>query len=258
MQKWILIASVLLMPAGGCTSFSAVHLHRSESNTSWQKKRALHGIPVTLKVPTHLKLDVVENHVLLLDDSQKLVQRTQAPVALRRVDTSFIETEKIFLVDIKRPGAGELDTTIDLDPESQYFKQIKETLTDETITQVGNLVQAIAPSGLFGVPTTEDETPSELAKVKLVSNVVASQIFEVDAPDFEIQLMAFLNRHVNCCHDCGVLAGDHQRPQFLPDIHQAEPTPQEQTSTGVHEIIIGDRQPEVVSIIDETSASQID
>lgn len=211
------ICTLTLLPfVAGCTSFSATHIHRDENNLSWEKRRALHGIPVTLKVPTHMRVDILDKHVLIASDIG-VVKRSSPRVPLRKIETEFIETEKIFLVDIKRPAAGVLNTTVDLDPDSQYFTQIKEELTDETITQVGNLIAAIAPGGLFGAPTSDDANKtSELGEnVKVVTNIVASQVFEVEDPNFEISLMAFLDRHVNCCHSCSTIQHDQKAPVSL-------------------------------------------
>lgn len=210
------VAGLVLMPLLlGCTSFSSVLLHRGEDNQGWEREKHLHGIPITLKVPTHVRVDILAKHVFLLDDGT--VKRSRAPFALRELNYNFIETEKIFTVDVKRPAAGRLNATVDLDPENQYLKQISEQLADETISEVGNLIAAIAPGGLVGLPTNDSRRATALdERVKEVTSVVASQVFEVDAPDFELQVMQFLNRHLNCCHDCGVLPVDALPPHTLP------------------------------------------
>ena len=66
------------------------------------------------------------------------------------------------------------------------------------------LIGQIAPSGLIGTPTSEEQVPSELrGRIKEVSTVVASKVFEFDAPNFETLVSDFLGKHLNCCHDCG-------------------------------------------------------
>jgi hypothetical protein len=205
----------------GCASFSTVMLNRSEDNTSWQKEKFLRGVPITLKVPTHLRIDVLEKHYLIAETSSKSgvvhnpVVRSKAPFPIRAVAYTSIETEKIFLVDLKRPGAGTINAEIDFDPDSQYFKSIKSEVEDETIKAIGDLIAAVAPGGLFGAPTSEG-VGSELTGIKEIQSVVASQVFEVDAPDFEMQVMAFLNHHLNCCHDCGIVQPGNLAPWVLP------------------------------------------
>lgn len=220
------LAALVLLLQVGCSSFSSTLLHRSEGNCSWERQKPLHGVPITLKVPTHVRVDVAEKHFLVLNHIQKTtngemktvqaVQRRPAKLPLREISYHMIETEKLFVVDLKRPGAGTMGATVDFNSEQQYFDEIKTRVVDETIAEVGNLLATVAPSGLFGVPTTESTGAKVRGRVKQVSTVVASKIFEIDAPDFEFQVRVFLDQHLNCCHDCGVLSPDLQPPAELP------------------------------------------
>jgi len=218
---WLLVAFT------GCCSFSSTLLHRSEDNSTWDKKRLLQGVPITLTVPTHVRIDVSEKHFLVLNHVDRLrtdgstvrvkaVQRQAAKFPLREVIYHVIETEKIFVVDLKRPGAGTVDATMKIDADDQYFDEIRTKVVDETMEQVGNLIAQVAPSGLFGSPTTRVAGAKVSNRVKQVSNVVASRVFEIDAPDFEYQVRAFLDRHLNCCHDCSVLPVETVPPAQLP------------------------------------------
>jgi hypothetical protein len=219
----LLLATVLL----GCSSFSSTLLHRTEDNCAWKQERMLHGVPITLKVPTHVRVDVAEKHFLVLDQVQRkrrdgstvtvqAIHRKAAKFPLREVTYHMIETEKVFVVDLKRPGAGTIDAKLDFDADDQYFDEIKTKVVDETIEQVGNLIAQVAPSGLFGAPTADTAGEKVSNRIKQVFTVVASNIFEIDAPDFEFQLRAFLDRHLNCCHDCGLLPVDTAPPVELP------------------------------------------
>lgn len=218
------VALGLLLAASGCASFSSTLLHRSEDNSGWEKKHLLRGVPVTLKVPTHVRIDVTEKHFLVLDstltpDGMRIasVHRISARFPIREVTYSMIETEKIFLVDLKRPGAGTINAKLTFDADEQYFTEVKTKVVDETIARVGNLIAQIAPSGLIGAPTAEEAKPARFrGRVKEVRNVVASQVFEIDAPDYEEQVRMFLDRHLNCCHDCGVLPIDTRPAVELP------------------------------------------
>jgi len=129
---------------------------------------------------------------------------TRCPI--RNVEHTFIKGDKVFVVDQKRPAAGTLNTTIDLDPDKQYFNSIKSTYTDTTIEAVTGLLGAVAKQGLFGVQTSDDDDPKPASNkfeiAKTLESTVASEIFEIDATNFEQQITDFLELHLNSCRDC--------------------------------------------------------
>ena len=222
----------LSVSAPGCTSFSSTFLHRDESNNCWEKERHLKGIPVTLTVPTHVQVSVVENHYLYLDADTGQICRLKNKRQLRDANYSFINTQKLFVVDMKRPASGILQTNITLNPEQQYFESIQNQVANTTIGSVSNLLSAVsggsasAPNpSLTGAapsnstlsatasptpPTTTASTPQPetptFENVKQVQSTLASEIFEIDAPDFEQQVCRFLDTHLNACHSCNVIA----------------------------------------------------
>lgn len=205
----IFVCLIAINSLAGCASFSTNMIHRSEDDSGWCREKHLRGIPVTLKVQTHLKIDVLEKNFLVLNQSRDeiktaIVTSKQSKIPMRTVQYTPIETEQIFLVDLKRPGAGTIDANIDLDADAQYFKEIKTQVEDKTIDAVGNLVAGIAKSGLLGKPTSEGGgvQPGFGNRVKVVTKVVASKVFEIDAPNFEVEVADFLNEHLNCCHTC--------------------------------------------------------
>ena len=202
-QLTYMAAVALVICMTGCASFGTNFLHRTEDNSAWQNEKHLRGVPVTLKVPTHVRIDVIEKSYLLRN--AKSVQRKNPAFPLRTVQYTPIETEKIFLVDLKRPGAGTIGATLKFDAQEQYFNSIKTDVTDETLSAISALVAQVAPGGLIGSPTNETGTPTAFQqRIKELNSVVASNVFEFDAPDFEQQVTAFLSEHLNCCHDCGV------------------------------------------------------
>ncbi len=219
---WLTGVAALAVMAG-CSSARTNMLHRDESNTMWERERHLHGVPITLSVPTHCKVYVTEKH-FLIDKSETTVKETKEvkgpdntvtipassttrtisgiermalPVVVRDVRHEIIFTDKIFTVDFIRPAAGTFN--LDVDFNNQYFKKIQHDVVDETIDDVGNLISKIAPKGVFGVTASN---PGEAVSAKLfpVESVVAVGIFEIDSPDFEQQVMAFVNCHVNKSH----------------------------------------------------------
>ncbi|MCG8648759.1 MAG: hypothetical protein MI861_02940, partial [Pirellulales bacterium] len=55
---------MLVIFAPGCSSTRSILLHRGQCDQSWQTERYLNGVPITVQVPTHIKVDVVEHHFL--------------------------------------------------------------------------------------------------------------------------------------------------------------------------------------------------
>ena len=216
-RKWQ-IAGFLLLGTGaaiGCTSMRSIFLHRDESNTSWTKERRLPGVPITLRVPTHLRVTVVEKHFLVVNSGtgETRVTRVNLPSPIRAVTHELVYTEKIFTVDFKRPAAGKMKLSAEF--ENQYFKKIEHEVEDETIEQVANLLSKIAPGGLFS-PASIGESKAFADNVQEVDSVVAVRLFEIDEPDFEEQLTAFLDCHVNQSHDAWVSPPGVEEIRRLP------------------------------------------
>ncbi len=199
----------------GCTSIRSVMLHRDESNTTWEKERHLPGVPITLKVPTHLKVTVVEKHFLVANTigGVQQVTRVSMPVPVRAVYHEAIYTEKIFTVDFKRPAAGTFDINATMQDNEQYFKQIQHKGEDKTLNEIANIISKVAPSGLFK-PASEGGPDAN--GITTVESVVAVRVFEIDAPDLQQQLTAFLECHVNKAHDAWVVPPGVDEIRRLP------------------------------------------
>jgi hypothetical protein len=183
---------------------SSTMVTRDESNQTWTRHQCLQGVPITLKVPTHVKVYVIEHHYLQRVKDEKDVVRTQRltlPYVVRDFAQEFIYTEKIFTVDFRRPAAGTYNLRLDM-TDDQYIEKVQHDVTDRTITDVGKLIKEVAPGGLF--PTLRSEPGDPEDYLHEVTSVVAVGIFEIDAPDFEQQLTAFLNCHLNQAHDAWV------------------------------------------------------
>ncbi len=192
---WMAAASI------GCHSIRSTLLTRDESNSCWMTVKHLKGVPITLKVPTHLRVSVVEQHFLTQVSAGGITkwERVEVDVPLRVVTVDTIKTEKIFTVDFVRPAAGTLDLTLEMQDKEQYFSKIQDKVVDETINDVSNLISKVAPGGLFK-PAASDST----ASLTPVNSIVATEIFEVDDPMLEIKLNEFLKCHINKSHDAWV------------------------------------------------------
>lgn len=211
----------------GCQSFSSTMLNRLGDNSFIGNSngyadcangaRPFKGIPITLQVPSHLDVFIDEVYYLqgetktcgegedqtisyttinepLSDDSSR--------TRILNVRTKLIKTKKVFTVDYKRPGSGSLNSNTTFSDE-QYFKSITNSLTDTTITDSAALLDTV----LKGVSTdAAGPTAEQMEAFKDVvrdTRVVAYKRFDINEPDFEMQVEAFVNQHLNNCDRCG-------------------------------------------------------
>ncbi|MCG8650020.1 MAG: hypothetical protein MI861_09310 [Pirellulales bacterium] len=146
--------------------------------------------------------------------------------------TTLMKTAQIFTVDPKRPAAGTINSTIDFGGvNGQYLDKVAYKVDDQTIEAITGLIGKVAPQGLIGSPTTDQEDEDVERYLRDYQSVVASGIFSLDAPDLELQIAEFLNTHLNHCHTCQVVPAGVQTPKRLasfvedPCVHGA-PTAQ--------------------------------
>jgi hypothetical protein len=198
LRRTPLAVACILLGVIGCTSMTSTMLTRDESNRFWTRKSGLKGVPITLKVPTHIQLTVFERYFFVNDDDGR-ARRIQLPYVVRDFSQEFIYSEKIFTVDFKHPASGTYNLHLGL-TEDQYVQKLQYDVTDTTIQDVTKLVQRLAPGG-FGAQTVSDEQENYYE----MQSVVAVGMFEIDAPDFEEQMSTFLNCHLNQAHDAWVV-----------------------------------------------------
>jgi hypothetical protein len=197
-----------LLMLTGCNSIQSTMIERDETNQQWDRKGPLQGIPITLKVPTHLKLYVFDKHYLEVVDIDtaakiKKVEPVALDIPLRDFAHEFMYTEKIFTVDFKRPAAGTSNLRLDM-TEEQYFAKIQHDITEQTIAAVTGLLGSLSSTGILPSPRNTGATPRK-PKLKELKALVAVGVFEIDAPDFELQVGQFLTCHVNKAHDAWVV-----------------------------------------------------
>ncbi len=215
----------------GCTSMRSTMLNRSDDNSFAKNGCPTKGVPVRVRVPTHLDLAVLETVYLenQLKDESKGVKFEPVKFDRRnlRVESQLVLTEKIMTVDLKRPAAGTLEYNLGFDKDKQSLTQIESFLYDRTMRDVANMVAALVPnasqqtvpetaskeswsgsstSAMGGTTTAAAGQPivgtGLQNRVLPVDRVVAYQRFDLNACDFEEQVASFLDRHLNQCHDC--------------------------------------------------------
>jgi hypothetical protein len=201
------LACILSLSAG-CTSVESTMVTRDETNQIWERHNCLNGIPITLKVPTHLKLYVFHKHYLEAvrkkgETKVSGVRPVNIDVVVRDFAHEFMYTEKVFVVDFKRPAAGSSKLRVNMTKE-QYIDEIQHDITDETISAVTGVLGAFTgPRGLSvkAEPVSGDLKPD----VTELRSLVAVGIFEIEDPDFEWKVKQFMDCHVNKSHDAWVV-----------------------------------------------------
>lgn len=194
----------------GCSSIQSSLLQRSECNSTWEVMQT-RGIPITLRVPTHLQLVVTEVRYAYWaaggeerDDSAttgewKLLEShpgSGEPLITVNVQHEFIRTEKIFTIDPKRPAAGDMNFQLDLAEDQQYVRKFESDLTDRTIEETSEaferLILAFTPRGAGGTGGDEGPGSEDKSRLRRIESVTAVRVFEIDDPMFEMSMEHFL------------------------------------------------------------------
>ena len=198
----------------GCNSISSTLVNRTDSDFFYGNSngdpcrkcqtRPFKGVPITVRVPTHLDIAVKETVFLRATKDNEHISKVITPRPHLFVETQLIETDKVFTVDVKRPAAGTLDYSMTFgkkdDPtdDEQYFSEIKSTIVDKTINDINTSLQGILPL-LRKAPTAKSTAAPGERNVFTENRIVAWKRFDLDAVDFELQITAFLEQQLNYC-----------------------------------------------------------
>lgn len=216
------LAIALLATLTGCTSISSTMLNRTETdfyfgNSNGRTKcdgqsRPLKGVPITVRVPTHLDVAIKESIILAKDTEKNELYQLASTRRHIFVEASLVESDKVFTVDPKRPAAGTMGYTLLFgdkakagDPDnSQYFKSISYQIKDRTVNEVNaslnTLLPLLARQSMTGRQASAGEQISIIQEE--IVGVVAWKRFDLDAPDFEAQVECFVEQHLNCSDSC--------------------------------------------------------
>jgi hypothetical protein len=205
--------TLIALVGAGCCSIGTTYVERAKDLCGW-KTTKLHGIPITLEVPHHFQVQVIETYYehnqLVLRDSA-----TRQPVVTRNATIAVVNTKEIFTVDFLRPAAGTLDTSLALDPASQYFTKIDNTIVDKTIQDITTAINTIsgaltaAPGAKKAIALAPGLIPHDRVVAELIVEVADSHALE--------KMHAFLCEHLNGCSNCATHAG------ALPPSHDIVP-----------------------------------
>jgi hypothetical protein len=188
----VLFGSVVLLV--GCRSAVSTHVTRSQEDCGWDTRK-LRGVPVTVKIPTHLELRVMERRYVNADGGPLVVGNDC--LTARRVEVSVREKDEMFTVDAVRPAAGKIDYSAEF--RGQFFKSFNSKVEDKTIESITNAITNI--TGELGKLPKGRSTSTTLEEkgVAFVDSLVAARVFEVSAPDRDEQIREFLETYINGC-----------------------------------------------------------
>lgn len=208
------LATVVVCFTCGCTTFSSTMLNRLDdgsfvgnSNGTARHNnsaRPYKGIPITLHVPTHLDVYIEETYYLQEESGKEFSEVNTG--RLLNVRAEPIKTKKVFLVDFKRPASGTLEMGAKFN-DQQYFDKIESKLVDTTIIDSAKLLNTVLK---FATAKPAAFNPSTLPRHLRQTRVVAYRRFDINEPDYEQQVEAFVNLHLNDCDRC------FQSPDYDP------------------------------------------
>lgn len=208
-RAWKTIARMIAcgscVAAAACSSIkSTIYDNDNYSGVGRQEKK-LHGIPVTLDVPTHVKITVLETQYFDTVNGSTNVTRAIEPT--RKVDYELVAWKELYTVDFKRPAAGINDLKLQFAEKTsggQYFQSIQQDVTDVTIDKVAGLIQQIIAStptlrSLADARSTSKDPTPPASGLHEITRVAAMEFFDIRQPNLEGRIQEFLNRYINNC-----------------------------------------------------------
>lgn len=208
-MRCCITAALLLALSTGCGSIKTTAYDRLEDDTLIANPdQHLKGVPVTLKVPTHLKLTIEEKTFWRVEGSELIPVSTCR--ATRDVTPEVQYTEKIFLVDPVKPAAGSSEYGFIFKGGKNYsgkgqLEGLDYKITDTTITESAELLKkSLSFVNAFPRSTLASPTGFGVGNDKITSldviqttRVVAWNQFDINSEYFEEDVMGFLDLHLN-------------------------------------------------------------
>lgn len=119
------------------------------------------------------------------------------------VETELEYTDKIFLVDFRRPAGGVLNLNEASMDDEQYFSKVQADVTERTMADVNTAINTIKgplkpkKSANSATPTAANSNESEQADdVHFQKSVVAIQRFDISEAFWEDRMMAFVSERL--------------------------------------------------------------
>lgn len=204
----LLLASMLCVLYSGCASYRSTIMTRIPSDQIVRENpKSVRGVPVTLKVPTHVEVKIVEEYFILQHDSKTEIPKLNK--SLRRVETTTIYTPKVMTVDMARPLAGSLAIGGDNDSngivfdQAGYFETIQGKVDDQTFEDLNTAIPSLkkllaAPTASEAAEIAAKGTNTKLGGWHSYHAVIALRRFDINEPCWEEEVQAFISQHLHC------------------------------------------------------------
>jgi hypothetical protein len=229
-RLWLFIFAATLVT--GCHSIRTGMWSRCEDDQLHPDDCThLNGVPVMLKVPSHLEVSIFETVYAAHDATNARLQ--VVPLARRdlRVAADIKYTERMFLVDPVRVASGTGaygfsftgQNKVDVPNANNealaghgYMHGLNYKADDKTIVNSAALL-----ANVLSINSSSAKKSSVTKEFGLIpiEKVVAFRRFDLGAPMVDAEVDAFLQMHMNACHSC---RGDGERPLNASD-HVAIP-----------------------------------
>ena len=208
MRKGFLPVLLMLGLAPGCSSFRTTAIDRLENDTIVvNPEKPLKGVPVSLRIPTHLELSVIETtYWQVANDNSLALSRLDTCRATRTVTHDTRYTEKIFLVDPVRPGSGTASYGFTFmsgraspnaaDRGKGYLSSVQYTVDDTTIKDSAALL-ATSINFVNALAASANNPKLQTSNLLATDRVVAYGRFDINSCTFECDVASFLECHLN-------------------------------------------------------------
>lgn len=218
MRWFCALAALTLLVGLGCNSIKTLPMDRSEGgHLSPNPPCPLQGVPVMLRVPTHLDVTIEEVEYWQVGE-ESLIPLNQ-DIRGRHISTEIQYTEKMFLVDPKRVASGTGFYGFGFDGAGDnagkgYLKSAAYGATDTTLSQTAALITNIAKAAGGAPMSAEGITAKSMLEATTViptTRTVAFRKFDINRPTVDEEVRCFCQQYLNACQtDCG------QPPRYLP------------------------------------------
>jgi len=204
---WIL--GLLLLHAG-CVSYRSTIMSRTpDDRLHRNSNQCTRGIPVTLKIPTHMDVRIEEEYFITQAGDKTAIP--QLSRSLRSVAMQKVYTPKVVTVDFVRPGAGTLaladgqEDGIKMDPEG-YFASIQAKIDDQTLTDItaqkDNLAKILGKGSIKSAKAVsaggETIDVGNAGAWQSYKTMIAYKRFDISEPGWELAMQDFVDEYIQC------------------------------------------------------------
>jgi hypothetical protein len=200
-MDWKLLGMLACLGCSGCslakTTFLSVDPNGNFVETP---NRCVHGVPAVVKVPTHLEVAITQTDYWKIEQvSEQQKRLVHLPEATsRKVEAREITTNKLIMIDPKRPLSGEGQFSIEYSDNGEGVLQaVNYKAVDETLRNSAALAAAaLRAFGTSASQVQETGIGGKDSKLVKVQRVIAVQRFPIEAcrqPDIESTLAEFVH-----------------------------------------------------------------